>query len=180
MPRITITGASDGIGAEIARQLAHIHGPHAQLVLAARNTTNLEAVALECRAAHAQVLVVPTDVSHEAACRALIAQAVQAYGGIDVLINNAGISAHAMFADVRAEHLQWYETLMRVNLWGTIWCTHAALPYLTASRGQIVGVASHWQAWSACRGAQPIAPANLPWQVFWKRCAQNSNPQASA
>lgn len=142
MPRIIITGASDGIGAEIARQLAHLHGPQAQLVLAARNTTNLEAVALECRAAHAQVLTVPTDVSHEAACRALIAQAVQAYGGIDVLINNAGISAHAMFADVRAEHLQWYETLMRVNLWGTIWCTHAALPYLTASRGQIVGVAS--------------------------------------
>ncbi|MEG0414491.1 MAG: SDR family oxidoreductase, partial [Comamonas sp.] len=75
-------------------------------------------------------------------CRALIAQTVQAFGGIDCLINNAGISAHAMLADVSAEHLQWYEQLMRVNLWGSVWCTHAALPHLQASRGRIVAVSS--------------------------------------
>lgn len=142
VPCIIITGASDGIGAEIARQLARTHATAAQLVLAARNATNLQAVAAECRAAQTQVLVVPTDVGIEAECRSLIAQAVDVFGGVDVLINNAGVSAHAMFSDVSAEHLPWYEDLMRVNLWGTIWCTHAALPHLQASRGRIVGVSS--------------------------------------
>jgi short-subunit dehydrogenase len=142
LPCIIITGASDGIGAEIARQLARTHHEQLQLVLAARDAAKLEAVALECRAAKAQVLVVRTDVAEQAQCRALIAQAVQAFGGIDCLINNAGISAHAMLADVSAEHLQWYEQLMRVNLWGSVWCTHAALPHLQASRGRIVAVSS--------------------------------------
>ena len=142
MPCIIITGASDGIGAEIARQLARTHHEQLQLVLAARDAAKLEAVALECRAAKAQVLVVRTDVAEQAQCRALIAQTVQAFGGIDCLINNAGISAHAMLADVSAEHLQWYEQLMRVNLWGSVWCTHAALPHLQASRGRIVAVSS--------------------------------------
>lgn len=142
MNRIIITGASDGIGAEMARQLARAHGAQLQLVLAARNAANLETVALECRAAQAQVWVIPTDVANEAQCRSLIAQAVQHCGGIDVLINNAGVSAHAMLADVSAEHLQWYEQLMRVNLWGSVWCTHAALPHLKASKGRIVAVSS--------------------------------------
>lgn len=142
LPRIIITGASDGIGAEMARQLAHTHKNQAQLVLAARNAANLQTVALECRAAQAQVLVVPTDVSVQAQCRALMVQAVDAFGGIDVLVNNAGVSAHAMFAEVSAQNLKWYEDLMRVNLWGTIWCSHAALPHLQASRGRLVGVSS--------------------------------------
>lgn len=126
----------------MARQLAHTHHEQLQLVLAARDAAKLQAVALECRAAKAQVLVVRTDVADQAQCRALIAQTVQAFGGIDCLINNAGISAHAMLADVSAEHLQWYEQLMRVNLWGSVWCTHAALPHLQASRGRIVAVSS--------------------------------------
>ena len=142
MPCTIITGASEGIGAEISRQLAHRHGAQLQLVLAARHVAHLEAVAQECRAAHAQVWTIPTDVSDPAQCRALIAQAVQHCGGIDVLINNAGISAHAMLADVATEHLQWYEQVMRVNLWGSVWCTHAALPHLQASKGRIVAVSS--------------------------------------
>jgi NAD(P)-dependent dehydrogenase (short-subunit alcohol dehydrogenase family) len=51
---------------------------------------------------------------------------VQQFGGLDVLINNAGVSAHALFEEVSAEHLAWYEQLMRINLWGSVWCTHAA------------------------------------------------------
>lgn len=142
MPRIIITGASDGIGAEMARQLSHQFGAQLQVALAARNTANLETVALACRAAQAQVLVIPTDVGDPNQCRALIEQTVAAWGGLDILVNNAGISAHAMLSDVSAEHLHWYEDLMRVNLWGTVWCTHAALPHLKASRGQVVGVSS--------------------------------------
>lgn len=137
-----ITGASDGIGAEIARQLARSHGAQATLVLAARNAAQLEAVAAECRQAGAAAHVVSTDVADEAQCRALIAEAVRATGRIDALVNNAGMSAHALFADVAAADLRWYQQLMAINLWGSVWCTHAALPHLRASRGRIVAVSS--------------------------------------
>lgn len=137
-----ITGASDGIGAEMARQLARKHGAKGALVLAARNAELLNAVAQQCTALGAQVLVVPTDVSVEAQCRALVEETVQHFGRVDALINNAGISAQALFSDVKAEDLGWYEQLMRINLWGSLWCTHAALPHLKASRGHIVAVSS--------------------------------------
>lgn len=137
-----ITGASDGIGAEMARQLARKHGAKGALVLAARNAELLNAVAQQCTAMGTQVLVVPTDVSVEAQCRALVEETVQRFGRVDALINNAGISAQALFSDVKAEDLGWYEQLMRINLWGSVWCTHAALPHLKASRGHIVAVSS--------------------------------------
>jgi len=142
MKTIVITGASDGIGAEMARQLAASHRQQLNLVLAARNPASLEAVAQQCRAHGAQALAVPTDVSIEAQCRALVAAAVQRFGRIDALINNAGISAQALLSEVQAEDLGWYEQVMRINHWGSVWCTHAALPHLKASRGSIVAVSS--------------------------------------
>ncbi len=65
---------------------------------------------------------------------------MRAFGRIDTLVNNAGMSAHALLADVT--DLGWYEHLMRINHWGSVWCTHAALPHLRASRGRVVAVAS--------------------------------------
>jgi NAD(P)-dependent dehydrogenase (short-subunit alcohol dehydrogenase family) len=82
------------------------------------------------------------DVGVEAQCRGLIGQALQRFGRIDTLVNNAGISAQANFADVRPEDLRWYQDLMQVNLWGAVWCTHAALPHLKQARGRIVAVGS--------------------------------------
>jgi short-subunit dehydrogenase len=140
MNTIIITGASDGIGAELARQLARQHGAGVALVLAARNALMLEQVAAQCAASGAQTLIVPTDVSVQAQCVALIDAAVTRFGGIDALVNNAGRSAHALFSEV--ENLAWYEELMRINLWGSVWCTHAALPWLKQSRGRIVAVSS--------------------------------------
>ena len=142
MKIIVITGASDGIGAEMARQLANRHGAQVTLVLAARDQARLTQIASQCAALGAQTLVVPTDVSVEPACRALIATTVATFGRIDALINNAGVSAQALFEEVKADDLSWYEQLMRVNLWGSVWCTHAALPHLKQSRGSIVAVSS--------------------------------------
>ena len=140
MKVIIITGASDGIGAEMARQLARSHGAGVALVLAARNAAALELVAADCRAAGAQALAVPTDVAVQAQCLALVAAAAARFGRIDALVNNAGRSAHALLEEV--PDLGWYEELMRINLWGSVWCTHAALPYLKQSRGSIVAVSS--------------------------------------
>jgi short-subunit dehydrogenase len=140
MKVIIITGASDGIGAEMARQLARRHGAGVALVLAARNAAMLELVAADCMAAGAQALAAPTDVSVQAQCLALVAASVARFGRIDALVNNAGRSAHALLEEV--EDLGWYEDLMKINLWGSVWCTHAALPYLKQSRGSIVAVSS--------------------------------------
>ena len=142
MKTVVITGASDGIGAELARQLAAQHRSQIALVLAARNLTALQQVAQACTDCGAQALVVPTDVAVQAQCQQLIEQAVQRFGRIDMLINNAGISAQAQLSEVHAQDLQWYEQLMRINFWGSLWCTHAALPQLQASRGRIVAVSS--------------------------------------
>ena len=137
---VIITGASDGIGAQVARQLAAKEGAAIALVLAARNLAMLEAVAGKCAALGAQTLVLATDISLQDDCKRMVAATIQRFGRIDALINNAGRSAHALFEDVA--DLGWYEDLMRVNLYGAIWCTHAALPHLKASRGSIVAVSS--------------------------------------
>ena len=112
---IVITGASDGIGAEVARQLAARHKAAVALVLAGRSREKLDAVSAQCAAQGAQVLGVAMDVGVEAQCRDLIAQAVARFGRIDTLVNNAGMSAQALFEDVQAGDLHWYEDLMRVN-----------------------------------------------------------------
>jgi len=140
MSVVIITGASDGIGAELARQMAQAQGSKLTLVLAARSADKLEAVAQQCRQLGARVKVRPTDVGVEADCRGLVRDTLQAFGQIDTLVNNAGMSAHALLEEVT--DLAWYEQLMRINLWGSVWCTHAALPHLKASKGRIVAVSS--------------------------------------
>jgi short-subunit dehydrogenase len=142
MTIIVITGASDGIGAEIARQLAASHKSDVGLVLAARKTDGLKGVAAQCEASGAQTLCVRTDVGVREDCSSLIAQALAKFGRIDALINNAGISAQALFEEVAADKLTWYEDVMRVNHWGSVWCTHAALPHLIEAKGSIVAVSS--------------------------------------
>ena len=134
---IIITGASDGIGAELARQLSR---DKPKLVLAARRLDALQAIAAQCEALGATTLVVPTDVSAEADCRTLIAATAEKFGRIDALVNNAGVSMHAAFHEISDTGV--YEKLMRINLMGSVWPTHAALPHLKASKGLIVAVSS--------------------------------------
>jgi short-subunit dehydrogenase len=142
MKTIIITGASEGIGAELALQLAAQHRQEAALVLAARRLDALQSVASNCQAQGATILCVRTDVGVREDCTRLVAQTVNAFGRIDALINNAGISAQALLQEVPADKLDWYEDVMRINLWGSVWCTHAALPHLLNTKGHIVAVSS--------------------------------------
>ena len=137
---VVVTGASDGIGAEIARQLAARERGRLALVLAARGEEKLAQVGAQCAALGASVLTRRCDVAQQAECTALIEAAVERCGRIDTLVNNAGMSAHALFDET--DDLAWTEALMRINLWGSVWCTKAALPQLFASRGRIVAVSS--------------------------------------
>ncbi len=134
---VVVTGASQGIGKALSLELAR---QRPRLVLAARDEPALEAVAAECRARGAEAVVVRTDVAEEASCRALVEAAVRRFGGIDVLVNNAGIGMLARFEDVT--DLSLYERLMRVNYLGSVYPTFYALPHLKRSRGQIVAVSS--------------------------------------
>jgi short-subunit dehydrogenase len=137
-----ITGASDGIGAETARQIAHRDHAGAALVLAARNVEKLEKLATELRLEGSTVLVVPTDVTDRNACIALIEKAASTFGRIDTLIVNAGMSAHANFAEIKPEDLHWTHDLMELNYFGSIWPIHAALPHLAETKGRIAVVSS--------------------------------------
>ncbi|MBL0727118.1 SDR family oxidoreductase [Piscinibacter sp. HJYY11] len=137
---IVITGASEGIGAEMSRQWARRGGAQQALVLAARNIDKLNEVAAQCRQHGAQVLVQRCDVGVQADCEALVSATVKTFGRLDTLVNNAGMSAQALFGEVN--DLAWYETLMRINHWGSVWCTHAALPHLKSAKGRIVAVSS--------------------------------------
>ena len=134
---IVLTGASSGIGRALALALA---GQGARIALAARDEKALASVAAECRALGTEALVVPTDVADPASAAALAGAAVSAFGGIDVLVNNAGVSMIARFDEVT--DLSVFESLMRVNYLGCVYLTHHALPHLKASRGQIVVMAS--------------------------------------
>jgi short-subunit dehydrogenase len=134
---VVITGASDGIGAELALQLA---AQRAKLVLAARNAAALERVAAACRARGAVAHAVPTDVTDDAACARLMVASVDAHGGIDALMANAGVSMHARFTDIT--DFSTFERLWRINCLGTVQCVRHAYPHLKARRGQIVGVCS--------------------------------------
>ena len=134
---VIVTGASAGIGHHLALQLAD---QGARIVLAARTVEKLEETAEQCRQRGAQVLVVPTDVGKQLQCENLIEKTLKGYGSLDTLINNAGISMWARFEDIK--DLSLMEQIMRVNYFGSMYCTHYALPYLKKSRGRIVGISS--------------------------------------
>ena len=134
---VVITGASRGIGAALARQLA---AKGAWLALSGRDLPALEAVANECRALGARAEVIAADVAQEADCQRLIERTVAVFGRIDTLVNNAGISMWADFADI--EDVGILARIMQVNYMGAVYCTRHALPHLRAARGRIVGISS--------------------------------------
>lgn len=132
---IIITGASSGIGKALSLECMRMG---MQVVMAARNLQAMEEIVIQA-GSPAEVLVVKTDVSKQDDCRLLIEAAVNRFGTIDILINNAGLSMRALFTETKIDVL---ERLMAVNFWGTVYCTKYALPFLIESRGSLVGISS--------------------------------------
>ena len=132
-----ITGASTGIGEELAYQLAQ---QGAQLVLTARRLDELNRVADKARSFGGKVITVSADVGKSEECKKIIDATIAEFGRIDTLVNNAGMTMWAKFADIK--DISMLERIMQVNYMGAVYCTHHALPHLLASRGRLVGVAS--------------------------------------
>ena len=133
---VVITGASSGIGEAMARLYSKMG---AKVVLGARNEEKLSLLTQIIHNEGGEAAYCATDVTKEEDCKQLINKAVEAFGGIDVLICNAGISMRAIFDDVDLSVLH---RLMDVNFWGTVYCAKYALPYLQASKGSLVGISS--------------------------------------
>lgn len=132
-----VTGASEGIGRAVALGLAQAG---ARLVLAARSAGRLADLAGRCRAAGAEAIVVPTDVTDRAQCEALVRATLGHFGQLDMLVANAGATMWSRLDEL--QDVDVLERLMRVNYLGAAWVTFYALPALKASRGRIVAVSS--------------------------------------
>jgi short-subunit dehydrogenase len=133
---VIVTGASSGIGARAAVLFA---GRGANVVLAARRKSELEAVATEARRSGAQAHAVECDVADEEANRRLVDVAIERTGRLDVFVANAGVTMIASFAEAKTET---FRRIMDVNYFGTLYGFKAALPHVTATRGQLAVVSS--------------------------------------
>ncbi len=135
--RIILTGASEGIGRALALELAR---RRARIALAARDRDRLESLAQECRALGGEAVAVPTDIGNQQDCEWLAQEAVKAFGGLDIVIHNAGITMWSRFDAL--QDFEIFDTLMRVNYLGPVHLTAHTLPHLKQSAGLIVAVAS--------------------------------------
>ena len=132
-----VTGASSGIGRETARVLAR---EGANVVLAARREERLREVAADLETAHdAETLVVPTDVRDEDDVADLVDAAAAQFGGIDVVVLNAGV---ARGSDVEEMSTEAFDATQRTNTDGVFFLTREALPYVKESEGHLIYVGS--------------------------------------
>jgi 3-oxoacyl-[acyl-carrier protein] reductase len=155
-----VTGGGRGIGRATTLALAEAG---AAVVVVARSTRTIEAVATEIRARGGQALAIPADVSDPAAVDLMVLQTLRASGRIDILINNAGVLA-PIGMTWEVPPLIWQRNV-NVNLGGVFLCTHAVLPHMLNQepqgglRGKIInvssGAANHvvpgWSAYCAAK-----------------------------
>ncbi|KAG9445910.1 hypothetical protein H6P81_012038 [Aristolochia fimbriata] len=135
---VLITGASSGIGEQMAYQYAK---RGALLVLVARREHALEQVG-ECarKVGSPDVLVAPADVSKPDQCREVIEKALRRFGRINHLVTNAGFASFYQFTDIT--DISRFTSIMDTNFWGSVYFTYYAIPHLRRSNGRIIVTAS--------------------------------------
>ncbi|TWC34118.1 NADP-dependent 3-hydroxy acid dehydrogenase YdfG [Pseudomonas sp. SJZ079] len=134
---VVITGASSGLGEITARHLAALG---ASVVLGARRKENLDSIVSEITAKGGKAVAFTTDVSVPAQVNALIQGALDSFGRIDVLVNNAGFMAIAPMAQGRTDE---WERMIDINIKGVLYGIAAALPHMQKQNsGHIINIAS--------------------------------------
>ena len=134
---VAITGASSGIGEATALACANAG---AAVALAARRTERIEDLARRISDDGGRAIALPTDVADERQARAFVEHAFEQLGGLDALVNNAGVM---LLGPLMGADTNDWRRMVEVNVYGTLWCTHAALPVMANSGGgHIVNVSS--------------------------------------
>jgi short-subunit dehydrogenase len=130
--RVVLTGASSGIGWALAKELARVG---ARQALAARSEVKLRQLADEIHKLGGEAVALPADVASAADRARLVNEALHTLGGIDVLINNAGVGASGFFAQASEERLR---KVFEINFFGTTELTRLALPHLAKGRAPLI------------------------------------------
>lgn len=133
---VLITGGTSGIGRACAVAFGQAG---ARVVVTGRDETRLRETAQQLASLGIQCHTVRADVGVATDSERAVAETIGAFGRLDVLLNNAGISMRARFQDVE---LSVIERLMQTNFFGTVYTTKFALPHLLASKGSVVGISS--------------------------------------
>ena len=134
---VVITGASSGLGEATARLLS---GEGATVVLGARRADRIEALAAELEANGGTALAVQTDVTDRDQVAALVDAAVEAYGRVDVMVNNAGLMPHSPLERLKVDE---WEQMIDVNVKGVLYGIAAALPHMMRQKaGHFINVSS--------------------------------------
>ena len=131
---VVVTGGTEGIGKALVDALLK---DGAKVATCGRNHDKLYRLQTEYPSAHLHTMV--ADVSNENDCRRFMETTIKFFGGIDILINNAGISMRALFKDTSLETIQ---KVMDINFFGAVYCTKFALPHIIERQGSIVGISS--------------------------------------
>lgn len=133
---VIITGASSGIGKALALEFGKLG---AKVVITGRNEERLKEVGSSLDQLNAPNLCLQLDVAKESDNERLVNETVEAFGGIDILINNAGISMRALLEKIE---LDVFRKVMDINFNGTLYATKYCLPHILKSKGSIVGISS--------------------------------------
>lgn len=131
---VAVTGGSEGIGRAIVEALLAMN---CKVATCGRNSDKLYQlqVANPNRPLHTKV----ADVSNQTDCRRFIESTIETFGGIDILINNAGITMRALFEETDLDTIR---KVMDVNFWGAVYCTKYALDSILENKGDIIGISA--------------------------------------
>ena len=170
--RALVTGGSRGIGAAIARQLA---ADGADVAITYEKSADLaEAVAIEIRAAGRKAVAVQADAGTPAGARAAVEGAVAALGGLDVLVNNAGIGRMGTFADQSLEDI---DALLDINIRGVLLTTQEALKHIPDG-GRVISIGSNLGDRVAFGGISVYSATKSALESFTRGLARELGPRA--
>lgn len=153
--RVLITGGTSGIGESIA--VAFVESG-ARVVITGRNKDRARAIKKHCKKVTGSLAFVAGDITRRRECELIVTEAVGILGGLDIVVNSAGVIFHATAEETTDE--QWQQT-MDVNVNGMFYICRAAIPHLRISKGSIINIASdaalsgshHLTAYCASKGA---------------------------